>query len=137
MVPVEQQDSSTLLTIIKDRILPGTTVISDCWKAYDCLQHEGYHHLTVNHSVNFVDPSNKDIHTNTIERLWRDTKRRVPLYGRRKKHFVGYLARSMFILAIPDPNKRFHTFLEEAAALYNPYSPLNLSRESNTPSTSA
>ena len=37
MVPVEQQDSKTLLTIIKDRILPGTTIISDCWKAYNCL----------------------------------------------------------------------------------------------------
>ena len=137
MVPVEQRDSSTLLTIIKDRILPGTTIISDCWKAYNCLQEEGYHHLTVNHSLNFVDPDNSAIHTNNIERLWRDTKQRVPLYGRRKKHFVGYLAKSMFILANPDPNKRFHTFLQEAASLYNPYNPPNLSRESNMPSTSA
>ena len=26
----------------KDRILPGTTIISDCWKAYSCLEQEGY-----------------------------------------------------------------------------------------------
>ena len=30
--------------------------MSDMWKAYDCLQDEGYNHLTVNHSLNFIDP---------------------------------------------------------------------------------
>ena len=30
--------------------------MSDKWKAYDCLQNEGYIHLTVNYySLNFVD----------------------------------------------------------------------------------
>ena len=123
MVPVAKRDSSTLLAIIKDRILPGTTIISDCWKAYNCLQDEGYQHLTVNHSVNFVDPNNRATHTNNIERLWREAKSKVPLYGRRKKHFAGYLARSMFLMATPDPNKRLHIFLQEAASLYNPYNP--------------
>ena len=30
--------------------------MSDCWKAYNCLNNKGYVHLTVNHSYNFVDP---------------------------------------------------------------------------------
>lgn len=46
MVPVKKRDSDTLLPIIRDHILPGTTVISDCWRAYNCLQSEGFHHLT-------------------------------------------------------------------------------------------
>lgn len=121
MVPVERRDSETLLSIIKDRIESGTTIISDCWKAYNCLSGNGFRHLTVNHSINFVDPSDKATHTNTVERMWREVKAKVPLFGRRKKHFVGYLSRSMFMMAHKEENKRFHAFLKEVAALYNPF----------------
>lgn len=122
MVPVENRNRDTLLAIIKDRILPGTTVISDCWKAYDCLESEGFQHLTVNHSYNFVDPETA-AHTNTIERQWREVKRRVPMFGRRKHHFVGYLATAMFKMRFPEVKKRFHIFIKEAAKIYPPPSP--------------
>ena len=89
MVPVQQRDSATLLGIIKDRILPGTTIISDCWKAYNCLQDEGYTHLTVNHSVNFVDPNNKATHTNNIERLWREAKKKSASIWSKEKALRG------------------------------------------------
>ncbi|KYQ59911.1 hypothetical protein ALC60_01006 [Trachymyrmex zeteki] len=56
IVPVEDRMEKTLLEIIKKWILPGTTIVSDCWKSYDCLNNEGFQHLTVNHSYNFVDP---------------------------------------------------------------------------------
>ncbi|KAK3852955.1 hypothetical protein Pcinc_040477 [Petrolisthes cinctipes] len=121
LVPVEKRDKDTLLQIIKDKIEPGSIIISDCWKAYNCLQDEGYQHLTVNHSVNFVDPTTL-AHTNTVERLWREVKLKVPLFGRRKKHFLGYLARSMFLMAFEE-EKRFHQFLLEVAALNNPLHP--------------
>lgn len=119
MVPVHQRNSETLLPIIKEKILPGTTIISDCWKAYNCLSEEGFKHITVNHKLNFVDPKTK-AHTNTIERKWRDGKRSVPAFGRRSHHFVGYLATFMFKFHIPDPTKRFHVFMEAAAKLYPP-----------------
>ena len=118
MVPVEARDCDTL-SIIKEKIEPGTTIISDCWRAYNCLSTEGFKHLTVNHSMNFVDPQTA-AHTNTIERRWRDVKNLVPKYGRRKTHFVGYLAASYFKLAIQDPSRRLHVFLEAAAHLYPP-----------------
>ena len=41
LVPVERRDKDTLLLIIRAHILPGTRVMSDMWKAYDCLQDEG------------------------------------------------------------------------------------------------
>ena len=122
VVPVQNRNRDTLLSIIKDRILPGTTIISDCWKAYSALESEGFKHLTINHSYNFVDPDT-GAHTNIIERQWRELKRKVPLFGRRKRYFVGYLATAMFKLRFAEVKKRFHVFMNEAAKLYPPLSP--------------
>ncbi|KYQ53651.1 hypothetical protein ALC60_03886 [Trachymyrmex zeteki] len=56
ILPVEDRTEQTLLPCIKEWIMPGTTVVSDCWKSYNCLNSEGFQYLTVNHSYNFVDP---------------------------------------------------------------------------------
>ncbi|XP_039306916.1 uncharacterized protein LOC120358142 [Solenopsis invicta] len=56
LVPVPDRTQATLLHLIKEWILPGTTIMSDCWKSYNCLNSEGFQHLTVNHSMNFVNP---------------------------------------------------------------------------------
>ncbi|XP_064084126.1 uncharacterized protein LOC135199936 [Macrobrachium nipponense] len=56
LVPVKLRSAETLLPIIQQFFEPGTTIVSDCWKAYNCLQELGYQHLQVNHSLNFVDP---------------------------------------------------------------------------------
>ena len=67
-----------LLDVIKEWIRPGTTVISDCWKAYDCLSHESFVHQQINHSVNFVDPR---AYMQNIERLWCDVRGSIPRFG--------------------------------------------------------
>jgi hypothetical protein len=62
--PVLDRSAATLLPIIKDNCHPGTTIISDCWAAYNALsQDPGFSHLTVNHSLNFVSPDNPVVHT--------------------------------------------------------------------------
>lgn len=95
MIPVEDRSAETLLPIITEWILPGTTIISDCWKAYDCLQNEGYIHLQVNHSLHFKDPET-EAHTNAIESSWRAAKSSMLSGGRIKAHMAGNLARYMF-----------------------------------------
>ena len=92
--PVEFRDRQTLTDIIKSRILPGTTIISDCWSAYIHLGKEGYEHLKVNHSLNFKDPET-GAHTNTIEGTWRHVKASLPEYNR-QTDFTVYLADYMF-----------------------------------------
>lgn len=56
VVAVPDRTEETLLRLINQWILPGTTIMSDCWRSYNCLNSKGFQHLTVNHSMNFVDP---------------------------------------------------------------------------------
>ena len=42
--------------VLQEHVLPGTTVISNLWRAYSTVRHIGYMHTTVNHNVHFVDP---------------------------------------------------------------------------------
>ena len=90
LVPVECRDKDTFIPIIRAQILPGTCVMSDMWKAYDCLQDEGYNHLTVNHSLNFVDPDT-GAHTQRIENTWWGIKRSMPHTEMSKDLFGSYL----------------------------------------------
>ena len=58
-----------------------------------------------------------------LMRQWRELKKKVPLFGRRKRHFVGYLATTMFKMSYANVKKRFHVFINEDAKLYPPPSP--------------
>ena len=82
-LPDNKRDRATLEPIILSHILPGTTVISDCWKAYDHLGDVGFQHLTVNHSLHFVDPDS-GAHINNIEGLWWQIKRQLSATHTRK-----------------------------------------------------
>ncbi|KAL7743276.1 hypothetical protein ACLKA6_016217 [Drosophila palustris] len=117
--PVDCRNAETLLSIIKDRIADGTTIMSDCWKAYNCLKDEGFVHQTVNHSKNFVDPETR-AHTQNIERLWRDMRGDVPRFGRSKKHSVGYLARFEFRKKLKSIKERRHELFMAIGRLYDP-----------------
>lgn len=119
IVPVEKRDAATLLPLCQKYILPGTTIHSDCWKAYNDLQHLGYTHLVVNHSQHFVDPVT-GVHTNTIESLWKDIKGWVLRAGNKKAHYHQYFARYLFCHSHPDHSTIFHHFLREIARCYPP-----------------
>jgi hypothetical protein len=58
---VNNRNRITLLSLIKNYVVEGATVKIGEWKAYASLGTEGYTHLTVNHSVNFV--SSEGVHT--------------------------------------------------------------------------
>lgn len=118
---VENRSQETLLTVIKEYILPGTTIISNGRKAYDCLQNEGFIHLNVNHNVNFMDPET-GAHTQNIERCWRDVRENIPKFGRKKKHYEGYLCEFLWKRSLPKTKDRIHAFFKMASEVYNPNS---------------
>ena len=84
-----QRDKDTLLPIIRAHMLPGTCVMSDMWKV--CLKDKGYTHLTVNHSINFVDPDTGAHLTQRIGNTWWGVKRSMPHTGTSKDLFQSYL----------------------------------------------
>ena len=81
--PGNKRDEPTLVALIQQFVLPGTTIITDGWKAYCNLGNYGYVHTDVNHSENFVDPAT-GAHTNLIEGTWTHAKYRAFRRGGRK-----------------------------------------------------
>ena len=52
--------------MILRHVLPGTTVVTDCWRGYNSLDSLGYTHMKVNHSQCFKDDETGAC-TNTVE----------------------------------------------------------------------
>ena len=86
--PDNKRDSETLLPLIQKHIAVGTTIYSDCWKAYGSLEELGYKHFTVNHSEHYKNPET-GVHTNNIESNWRPLKR--ALQGSQKNNLADHL----------------------------------------------
>ena len=87
---VEDRSEKTLIPLVQKWILPGTIIISDCWKGYINLDKYGYVHKTVNHSKEFVNEDGDN--TNKIEGHWRQLKANLSTHGRTKNHYSTYFA---------------------------------------------
>ena len=104
--------------IIQDHILPGTCVMSDLWRAHDCLNDEGFQHFTVNRSLNFVDPDT-GAHTQNIENTWWVAKRSLPQTGRSRDMFENYLLEFLWRRHYRTHDGfPFFVFLEHIAEIY-------------------
>ena len=117
LIPVDKRDEQTLLPIIKKWIKPGTTIISDCWKAYTNLEKYGYTHKTLNHSEEFVNKDGDS--TNKIEGHWRHPKVKILLLCVRKHHFSPYLSEFMWRYRSRD-NDLFEMFIGDVKKIYAP-----------------
>lgn len=117
VVPVDRRSKDNLLPIIKDRIRPGTTIISDCWSSYKCLNSEGFKHLTVNHTYNFVDPDTL-AHTQNIENMWWQIKRQLPDTHSRHEQLYLHMSEFMWRNLRKDSEDIFVAFLKDISFYY-------------------
>jgi len=87
---VENCSRDSLMPIIQGKILEGSTVHTDGWKAYDGLILNGYDHYRVYHSSNeFVRGKS---HVNGIEGFWSYAKRRLAKFnGLKDDKFILHL----------------------------------------------
>jgi transposase len=92
---VENCSREQLMPIIKGKILAGSTIHTDGWKAYDGLILGGYKHYRVYHSHDeFVRGKS---HVNGIESFWSFAKRRLAQFnGITSKNFAIHLAECQF-----------------------------------------
>ena len=122
---VNDRSAQTLIPLIKRWILPGTTIVSDCWKSYSTLSAEGYIHETVNHSIQFR--SDTGAHTNHIESRWNALKRSLPRFGTNKElyqsYFAEYCIRRRFLDTAQD---KFLESLRLIGSVYKPPPPPEL-----------
>ncbi|XP_071093641.1 uncharacterized protein [Haliotis cracherodii] len=121
LTTLTDRSAATLIPAIERHVAKGTTIITDCWKAYSSLGKIGYTHQTVNHSLNFKDPET-GAHTNTIESTWRAVKNcAIPSSGTQKSlydsYFVEYIFRKKYLSGAPD---KFLAFLDAVKRVYTP-----------------
>jgi transposase-like protein len=72
---VSDVKATTLLPIIKERVLQKTTVYTDELHSYDKLPKLGYRHKRIHHASKVYVMG--DIHTNTIDGFWSLIKRGI------------------------------------------------------------
>ena len=84
-----------LMPIIQGKVLEGTIIYTDGWKAYDGLIVNGYDHYRIFHSENeFARGKN---HVNGIESFWSFAKRRLAKFnGLTDKNFLLHLKECEF-----------------------------------------
>ena len=84
-----------LLPIIQGKILEGSTINTDGWKAYDSLVLNGYTYHRVFHSHN--EFARGKCHVNWIELFWSYCKRRLAKFnGLTDEKFILHLKESEF-----------------------------------------
>ena len=81
------------------------------------------HVFWVNHKYHFVSPENPNVHTQNIERLWREFKRTVKVNGRPSKKDGHYLGEFLYRHKHRDLNfsEFFFVFLTDIARVYPGY----------------
>lgn len=92
---VENCSKDQLMPIIQGKILEGSTIHTDGWKAYDGLILNGYDHYRVYHSKD--EFARGKCHVNGIESFWSFAKRRLAKFnGLTDKKFFLHLKECEF-----------------------------------------
>ena len=91
---VDNARTATLMPVIQRKVAPDSVVYTDSFSSYDALDVSQFHHVRVNHSVEFAQGRN---HINGIENFWNQAKRVLRKYnGIPKDNFPLFLKECEF-----------------------------------------
>lgn len=115
-------DKGRTITVFADmlsrNIAPGTTIITDCHKSYNCIPRIGlgWTHRTVNHAETYVAPDGTC--SNLAESLWSVLKQKFKqMHGAQRTFIASYIDEFLWRRG-KDPNLHFVKILESIAKLY-------------------
>jgi len=104
--PVESRDGDTFIPLLLKHVnVSKSTIYTDSMSVYvnnhtkppnSKLQNWGYKNFYTNHNVSFVNAIFSQIHTNTIERMWRSLKEHIKKH-KPKKLYEDSLGRYFFV----------------------------------------
>ena len=100
---VKNCSKAALLPVIQGKILEGSTIHTDGWKAYDGLLLNGFNHYRVYHSHNEFSRGKSHIHG--LESFWSFAKRRLTQFnGVCPKSFYLFIKETEFRFNCRDQN---------------------------------
>jgi transposase len=75
---IDNARTATLMPVIQRKVAPDSVVYTDSFSGYDALDVSQFHHVRINHSVEFAQGRN---HINGIENFWNQAKRVLRKYN--------------------------------------------------------
>ena len=91
---VDNARTATLMPVIQRKVAPDSVVYTDSFRSYDALDVSQFHHVRINHSMEFAQGRN---HINGIENFWNQAKRVLRKYnGVPKDNFPLFLKECEF-----------------------------------------
>ena len=75
---VDNARTATLMPVIQRKVAPDSVVYTDSFRSYGALDVSQFHHVRINHSVEFALGRN---HINGIENFWNQAKRVLRKYN--------------------------------------------------------
>jgi len=112
-VIIQDTKSSTLFSIIRERIRPDSIVYTDSLRSYDILDVSEFHHHRIDHTKSFV--ADRHNHINGIENFWNQAKRHLRRYnGISKVHFHLFLKECEWRFNYRPPSRLLKTLTEWA-----------------------
>ena len=98
---ISDAKETTLMPIIKEKVIPDSIVYSDSWRGYNVLDVSEFKHYRINHSKLFTDKQN---HINGIENFWNQAKRHLRKFnGVPKENFPLFLKECEWRFNNPKP----------------------------------
>lgn len=116
-----KRSTENLMPMIQRFILPGSRIYSDMWKSYNAIPKlpQNYSHYTVNHSENFLNPKDPNVHTQSIEGMWSTYKRKFrPQAGNNSSTYHTYLPEFMWRKRFGDIENVFYNFWHHVSLFY-------------------